>query len=925
MRGDFPDAAFQDLLSHAAFAKNNLSVHATATPYQLVTGSLPRLPSVLTDGLPAMHSIRAKDDDYLQATINMLAASRAALARAEADQSLRRALNRPPSRNHNALWPLGAAVDYWVDDLNPDKRGWRGPAAVAGQVGNQVRLRHGATWTTRHTESLRRCGEPESTDRAPTESPVSVPAETDRSSPPGEPVGAPSEGSVADMLQRAAAAVQAHACVADARSGSHDGPQDCPEQPAGARTHDPACGGNGAAGDAVRAVRFSAGAHPGDAQPLGRLTGRALAHSLRHGTSNLDAQLEKLHAQWLHAPAAVTVSRLGFNGVRDARVLARAAGVAEACTICTGGAGATVASDEEDASDADVAVASPTNAEAADDAHNSVRRYSALITRREQRRRTEVPLAEAGCRFDGAIDAELDAWAQRSVYTEARDNGQRVLSTRWVLTIKAPQLPTDPPRLKARLCVRGFEDPDRALVERESPTVARATVRLVIAAAVARGWVLRTVDVSTAFLQGMPIDRPSPVFVRPPAQARVPSGTVWRLNKCAYGLTDAPRAWYNRVVALLQSIKAERVEADYGLFVRYEAATPMLMVAVHVDDFLFCGTVSGVALFERALRDAFTVGPIAVGAFTFTGLRVVTRMPAPGVPMAVAVDQDAYIDSVDDIVIEPSRTRDAALPVTAAELTDYRRATGALLWATGQTLPHLACAAALLARRFKDARVADLVRANKVIKLVRQARGVPLMFFPTPPRPHLVLFTDSSAVTIKAPVSQAGLALFLTPSSSAGAVGVPDGQGPCTLVAWGSHRQRRVTHSSFAAEAFALLHGLQTALVVSSAAGCLLGGTDRRPLPIHVMLDSMGVYEALSSGAESGSKEVRAVVADLQDYYCSGAITTATWMPARFQLADGLTKPTGAAGLRAALMASALTLRSAGSRWKCAGQDPSRA
>lgn len=95
----------------------------------------------------------------------------------------------------------------------------------------------------------------------------------------------------------------------------------------------------------------------------------------------------------------------------------------------------------------------------------------------------------------------------------------------------------------ARLCVQGFEDPDRANVDRVSPTASRASVRLVLAATVTFGWVPRTVDVFTAFLQEMPIDRPSPVFVRPPSYARVPAGLVWQLNKCAYGLTDAPRMW----------------------------------------------------------------------------------------------------------------------------------------------------------------------------------------------------------------------------------------------------------------------------------------------------------------------------------------------------------------------------------------------
>lgn len=142
------------------------------------------------------------------------------------------------------------------------------------------------------------------------------------------------------------------------------------------------------------------------------------------------------------------------------------------------------------------------------------------------------------------------------------------------------------------------------------------------------------------------------------------------------------------------------------------------------------------------------------------------------------------------------------------------------------------------------------------------------------------------------------------------------------MVAWGSHRQRRVTHSSFAAEAFALLHGLQAALTLASVAGALLGGADQVPPSVHVVTDSLGVYDALSSRCETGSKEVRAVVEDLRDYYTSGALASITWMPGRFQLADGLTKATGANNLRAAIAAGALTLRCATAKTKRADNDP---
>lgn len=169
--------------------------------------------------------------------------------------------------------------------------------------------------------------------------------------------------------------------------------------------------------------------------------------------------------------------------------------------------------------------------------------HQAFITRREMRRRSEVPLRGAGRAFDGAITDELTAWADLAVYAEVPFAGQTVLPMKWVLTTKVPDDPTAVPWRKSRLCVRGDRDPDRDGVDSTSPTASRATRRVCFSALASHGFISRTVDVRTAFLQGMPLDRPRAVFVRPLVQACVPAGFIWQLGKCAYGLTNAPRRW----------------------------------------------------------------------------------------------------------------------------------------------------------------------------------------------------------------------------------------------------------------------------------------------------------------------------------------------------------------------------------------------
>ena len=113
------------------------------------------------------------------------------------------------------------------------------------------------------------------------------------------------------------------------------------------------------------------------------------------------------------------------------------------------------------------------------------------------------------------------------------DEGQQVLSVRWVITEK---LKDGQPIIKARLVVRGFEED---LLERtDSPTCSKESQKLILALIATLGWKCKSVDVKTAFLQSDIIDRE--MYVRPPKE--FDEGKIWRLNKCVYGLNDATRS-----------------------------------------------------------------------------------------------------------------------------------------------------------------------------------------------------------------------------------------------------------------------------------------------------------------------------------------------------------------------------------------------
>eukprot|EP00168_Porphyra_purpurea_P017503 TRINITY_DN6081_c0_g1_i2.p1 TRINITY_DN6081_c0_g1~~TRINITY_DN6081_c0_g1_i2.p1 ORF type:complete len:874 (-),score=94.27 TRINITY_DN6081_c0_g1_i2:1941-4562(-) len=151
---DCPAASIQELLDHACFAKNNLAVHGCASPFQLTTGSQPRVPSALSDALPAMQAGHVSSEGNLARTIALLAASRAAISRAEASQSVRRALNRRVPGDPGRLYARGDVVRYWEQSQSSARRGMHGPATVVTQAGRVVRLQHGGAYKTRNATDV---------------------------------------------------------------------------------------------------------------------------------------------------------------------------------------------------------------------------------------------------------------------------------------------------------------------------------------------------------------------------------------------------------------------------------------------------------------------------------------------------------------------------------------------------------------------------------------------------------------------------------------------------------------------------------------------------------------------------------------------------------------------------------------------------
>ena len=124
-------------------------------------------------------------------------------------------------------------------------------------------------------------------------------------------------------------------------------------------------------------------------------------------------------------------------------------------------------------------------------------------------------------------------------------------------------------------------------------------------------------DIKTAFLQSKKLDRP--IYLFPPKEANVPTGYIWKLSKCVYGLTDASRSWYLTLREELVKLGATPSKYDQAIFTWHFKNKLQGIIATHVDDFCFAESET----FEyQVINELFKVKSEEVVKFQYIGLEI---------------------------------------------------------------------------------------------------------------------------------------------------------------------------------------------------------------------------------------------------------------------------------------------------------------
>ena len=182
-----------------------------------------------------------------------------------------------------------------------------------------------------------------------------------------------------------------------------------------------------------------------------------------------------------------------------------------------------------------------------------------------------------------AKQKEIENLMDYETFEEVADEGQNVIGSRWVITVKEKH-DGQKQQCKARLVARGFQESLKP--QSDSPTASKDSFKLLMAVAANNRFQLALVDIRAAFLQSKALDRD--VFVKPPEDIRK-SGIVWRLKKPLYGLDDASRKFWLRVKEVLVRLGLRGMTGDKAFYYLHEDGELKGTVLTHVDDFSLAG------------------------------------------------------------------------------------------------------------------------------------------------------------------------------------------------------------------------------------------------------------------------------------------------------------------------------------------------
>ncbi|CAI7868468.1 unnamed protein product [Closterium sp. NIES-54] len=307
--------------------------------------------------------------------------------------------------------------------------------------------------------------------------------------------------------------------------------------------------------------------------------------------------------------------------------------------------------------------------------------------------------------------------------------GRKAITSKWLFKIKS-DADGKIEHYESRLVAKGYQQKEKVDYKELFALVVKPTMlRTLLAGAAIKGWVVKQMDVTTAFLNGVLEEE---IFMAQPEGFDDGSGRVVRLKKALYGLKQAPRQWYLKLRGVLEEIGFTPSTADHSLFMLGEGEQRSFMV-VYVDNILIFSPSSDlVKEVMLKLQDKFKCK--ALGDVSFF---------LPWAPHRTRRGEACVKGPEEESVGEEERRR-------------FHSLVGSLMYAEVNTRPNVAFATGQLARVVQCPNEEQVAAGMRVAKYLGQTPTVGLQYLAAaqrrqkgtdgvePGRLFLTAFSDAS-------------------------------------------------------------------------------------------------------------------------------------------------------------------------------------
>ena len=159
--------------------------------------------------------------------------------------------------------------------------------------------------------------------------------------------------------------------------------------------------------------------------------------------------------------------------------------------------------------------------------------------------------------------------------------GKKAIGCGWVFKVKHNS-DGSIERFKARIVAKGYSQrPGVDYNESFAPTFRPATLRLILALAAVEDLELRSIDISSAFING---DLDEEIYMKQPEGFHIGGAhKVCRLKKSLYGLKQAARQWNKKLHSVLVDLGFKRIESDRSVYI-YSNGVVRVIVPIYIDD-----------------------------------------------------------------------------------------------------------------------------------------------------------------------------------------------------------------------------------------------------------------------------------------------------------------------------------------------------